>query len=259
MPNCLCAPRSGSARLATPALSFGFLFLALVDVSNATDASVSIGAPPLFYTDKRANSIPFPSSAPPTMVTHIRNASGPKCQAAPSNGRLSGFVLFTDIKERNQAAIPAGNAAIQIVTVKGKRWNFNPATEACDKEEPVVVEIMEYFDNPGGGPSRDHHITVECLVSRYDVRVSVETAIIPLPANVRPFAGWRAGLPFTNAAEKAAIRSRIKANTSAKWGYRYAYDGCHTPPKTPTKTKHYMKYRLSYPGGPSGSVTTTGN
>lgn len=227
--------------------------------AGAIDAQVTLGAPPQFFTDRVAGTIPFPASAPAAMQNHVRVSVGPKCGAPPSNGRISGLILFTDIHEKGKAGIPPGNAAIQIVTVSGTRWKFNPENKTCDVAEPFNFEVIEYFDNVAGAPSRDHHITIECLISRYEAKVAVKTAILPLPAAVRPFPGWGAGYPYTNAAEKAAIRAQVNANTTANWGYHYSYDGCHTPPKTPTATKHYLRYKLSYPGGPSGAVTQTAN
>ncbi len=241
-----------------PIVSVAGIFLA-PQIAVAIDAQVSLGAPPAFYTDAVAGTVPLPASLPAAARNHILNSIPPKCGAPPNNGHVSGLVLYTDIHEKGKVGIPAGDVAVQIVTVNGKRWKYNPANERCDIVEPFTTEILEYFDNVPGGPSRDHHITVECLKSRYDVKVSVETAILPLPPGSRPIPGWSAGFPFTTAAQRAAIRAQIKANTTAKWGYRYAYDGCHTPPMTPSRTKHYLRYRLDYPGGPSGAIVQTGN
>jgi hypothetical protein len=124
---------------------------------------------------------------------------------------------------------------------------------------PFALVLTEYFVSPpGGGPALDHHATAECCESRYSERVSVDTALLPLPATARPpIPGFGAGYPYRTAADRAAIEAQIVANAGAQWGYRYEYDGCNNPRLTPSGTAHYLRYRLAYPGGASGAVVMT--
>jgi hypothetical protein len=228
------------------------VLLALLGVAARADAQSARVAlidhrQPTFFSCVTA--VPYPPTTPPGARQHADQ----RLQACGGTG--SGFTLVVRIDD-GSGSVPAGKNVVQTVFVKGSLFTINAATGKCDKQKKFRYLLPEYFDNPPGRPTLDHHITVECCEIRYQSDVTVATALLPLPAGSRPRPGFNAGYPYTTADEMKAIIDAIADNPEAIWGHNYAHDTCNRPRQTPSGTVHWMQYNLEYPTIGSGIVVT---
>jgi hypothetical protein len=198
--------------------------------------------------------IPFPPTTPPGARQHAEARQQRDCGGGP----VSGKVLLVEISDQ-AGRVPAGLHVVQIMYVEGSRSQPDPATGQCTRTMKYAFVLPEFFENPAGQPALDHHIAVECCEMRFVENVTADTAILPLPPGARPLPGFGAGYAYTTPDQRDAIIDTITDNAGARFGYRYIHDTCHRPRKTPSGTVHWMRYRLQYPGGPSGSTVVTGD
>jgi hypothetical protein len=228
--------------------------LLFAHVARAQGVRVGLFSPryPDFFTCTPA--IPFPASTPPGARQYLQARQQRECGGGP----VSGKVLVVEISDQ-AGRVPPGLHVVQTVVLEGKRWLPDAATGQCTREMKYGLVLPEFFENPAGQPTLDHQIAVECCEQRFLENVAVETAILPLPPGARPLPGFGAGYAYTTPDEFDAIIDTVRDNTGARFGYRYVHDTCSRPPKTPSGTVHWMRYRLEYPGGPSGAIVVTGN
>lgn len=232
------------------------VFVAVMAASDAGAQGVRVGLFSASYPDffSCTQAIPFPPTTPPGARQYLQDRQQNECGGGP----VSGKVLVVDISDQ-AGRVPAGLHVVQTVYVEGSRSRPDPATGQCTRKMKYGFVLPEFFENPSGQPALDHHIAVECCELRFVENVTVDTAILPLPPGARPIPGFGAGYAYTTPDQRDAIIDTITDNAGARFGYRYIHDTCHRPPKTPSGTVHWMRYRLEYAGGPSGSTVVTGN
>jgi len=229
-----------------------FSICLVVSFPLLADVRISFPSQPNFYTC--VNNIPIPATAGPG----IRPALEAKIRRYCPGSQKSGKIMVFKIGD-SQDKVAANKHVVQTIRVNHRMYKIDPATNKCTRKIPTAYVLPEYWLNTTNMAILDHHVGAECCEMRIKEKISAHTAIMAKPAGARPpipgFGG--AGYAYTTAAQRDNITKALKANAEAKWGYRYEYDGCHNPPKTTSGTTHYLKMRLSYPGGPSGAIVHT--